>query len=211
MKLGDIVASRCWVRAWCGGGRKKMSAWWECSLSSDQGVRTSLDRGSWEVPASRIFRQRRKNHSRAGFAKCPAAHGAPPAKRTVDHSQCMRSASLALAQTETGRRVEDGWRGMGQFFFSSGGIKREKSNLVDCRLTKSSNTNMIAPFPPARLAGSYEKKCQGNFTSIPFPPRRPSLGSEWAPSPSHPRHPPGTLGRARTVTRLLACGRIPTS
>lgn len=73
-----------------------MSAWWECSLSSDQGVRTSLDRGSWEVPATRIFQQSWKNRrgasqglshqpGRAGFAKCPTAHGAPPAKRTVDH------------------------------------------------------------------------------------------------------------------------------
>lgn len=45
------------------------------------------------------------------------------------------------------------------------------------------NTHTIVPFSPARLAGwlAHTKYDKSNFTSIPFPPRRPSLGSEWAP------------------------------
>lgn len=135
MKPGDIAASRWWVRAWCGhcgGGRKRMSAWWECSLSSDQGVRTSLDRGSWEVPASRIFRQSWKNRRGASqglpqpWPISQVGRDSQSARRPTGRrrqrnvpsiiSQCIRSASLAQAQTETGlKTVGEGW---GDVFFS---------------------------------------------------------------------------------------------
>lgn len=154
-----------------------MSAWWECSLSSDQGVRTSLDRGSWEVPASRIFRQSWENRrgasqglpqpwpispGRAGFAKCPTAHGAPPpAKRTVDHFTMHPIRHFGSGANGNGlKTVGEGRGDVFSFFleecelfegnFSSAGEEQGDSSMP-------SNTTNFVPFSPVRLAGSYGK------------------------------------------------------
>lgn len=99
---------------------------------------------------------------RAGFAKCPTAHGAPAAgKRTVDHFTMHPIRQFGSGANGNGlKTVGEGWGDVFFFFleecelfegnFSSAGEEQGDSSMP-------SNTTNLVPFSPARLAGSYEK------------------------------------------------------
>lgn len=159
-------------------GGADLSGSGQLGSSSQSHLSTELEesQGCIAGPASAMAHQ----PGRAGFAKCPTAHGAPPpAKRTVDHFTMHPIRQFGSGANGNGlKTVGEGW---GDVFFSFWrsascskeiSVQREKSKAThQCPATPLTSY----PFHQRGWLAHTKNEKKGNFTSIPFPPTPASV------------------------------------